>query len=129
MLITVNNDMFDFSFVGEGDLFISIATVLAGLFGTVIVMILGGTRFVNSNMFKRVALADVQEKSQGYTSSFYSSDLVGKKGITYTVLRPSGKIEIEGTIYDAYTRGNYVGEKVEIEVISAEGTSLKVKEV
>lgn len=128
MLITVNNDMFDFSFVGEGELFISIATVLAGLFGTIIIMVLGGTRFVNSNMFKRIALADVQDKSQGYTSSFYSADLVGKKGITYTVLRPSGKIEIDGTIYDAYTRGNYIGEKVEVEVISAEGTSLKVKE-
>ncbi len=128
VLITVNNDMFDFSFVGEGELFISISTVLAGLFGTIIIMILGGTRFVNSNMFKRIALAEVQDKSHGYTSSFNSTDLIGKKGITYTVLRPSGKIEIEGTIYDAYTRGNYIGEKIEVEVISVEGTSLKVKE-
>ncbi|MFK7952305.1 MAG: nodulation protein NfeD [Ekhidna sp.] len=128
MLITVNNDLFDFSFVSEGELFISIATVLAGLFGTIIIMVLGGTRFVNSNMFQRIALADVQAKSEGYTSSFYKPDLVGKKGITYTVLKPSGKVEIEGQLYDAYTRGNYVGEKIEIEVISAEGTSLKVKE-
>lgn len=128
MLITLNNDMFDFSFVADGDIFISMITVIAGLFGAVIVMVAFGSRFIKSNMFKRIALADVQEKSQGFTSSFNSDSLVGKKGVTYTVLRPSGKIEIEGTIYDAYTRGNYIGEKVKIEVISAEGTSLKVKE-
>ena len=55
--------------------------------------------------------------------------MVGKKGKAYTRLRPSGKIEIEGATYDAFTRGNFIEEGVSIEVISDEGTSLKVKEV
>ena len=64
------------------------------------------------------------------TSSFYKEKtLVGKKGSAYTNLRPSGKVLIEGEIYDAYTRGNYIAEKSDIEVVSDEGTSLKVKEI
>jgi membrane-bound serine protease (ClpP class) len=53
--------------------------------------------------------------------------MVGKKGTAYTVLRPSGKVMLEGTLYDAYTRGDYVEKGDSIEVIAAEGTSLRVK--
>ena len=37
-------------------------------------------------------------------------------------------LEIEGEIYDAFTRGNYIEAGTDIVVISDEGTSLKVKE-
>ncbi|MEO9873107.1 NfeD family protein [Ekhidna sp.] len=130
VLVMLNNDMFDFSFVGGDQLFISFATVIAGLLGAMIVMFLGGARLLNSNVFQRVALHDVQSKEEGFTSTFYKKkSLIGQKGKTYTRLRPSGKIEIDGEIYDAFTRGNFVDEGINVEVISDEGTSLKVKEV
>lgn len=129
ILVMLNNDFFDFSFVGGEQIFISVATVLAGLMGAIIVMFFGGARLLNSNVFKRVALQDVQDKEQGYTSTFYKKkSMLGLKGKSYTRLRPSGKIEIDGVIYDAFTRGNFIDEGIEIEVISDEGTSLKVKE-
>ena len=37
------------------------------------------------------------------------------------------KVMLEGTLYDAYTRGDYVEKGDSIEVIAAEGTSLRVK--
>lgn len=130
VLVMLNNDMFDFSFVGGDEIFISFATVIAGLMGAIVVMFFGGARLLNSNVFKRIALQDVQDKEQGFTSTFYKEkSMVGQKGKAYTRLRPSGKIEIEGVIYDAFTRGNFIDEGVEVEVISDEGTSLKVKEV
>jgi membrane-bound serine protease (ClpP class) len=43
------------------------------------------------------------------------------------VLRPSGKVLIDGKIYDAYTRGDYIEKGEIVEVISEEGPSLKVK--
>ncbi|MEQ6166574.1 NfeD family protein [Ekhidna sp. MALMAid0563] len=129
VLVMLNNDMFDFSFVGADEIFISVATVLAGMLGAIVIMFFGGARLLNSNVFKRIALQEVQEGSQGYTSTFYKEkSLVGKKGKTYTRLRPSGRIEIDGEIYDAFTRGNFIDEGVEVVVISDEGTSLKVKE-
>lgn len=129
VLVMINNDGFSFDFVDPAEIFKAISTTLAGLMGAIIVMFIGGVRLLNSNVFKRISLADVQLKDEGYTSSFYSNDMVGRKGTTYTVLRPSGKILVDGEIYDAYTRGNYIDSGQEVEVISADGTSLKVKEV
>ncbi|MEQ8583265.1 MAG: NfeD family protein [Marinoscillum sp.] len=130
ILVMLNNDTFDFSFVQVDDIFIAVATTLAGLMGSIVIMFMAGARLTNSRFFSRIALQDIQDQTEGYTSSFYKSkSMVGKKGTAYTILRPSGRVEIEGEIYDAYTRGNYIEAGVEIEVISDEGTSLKVREV
>lgn len=130
VLVMLNNDFFDFSFVGGTDLIIAVAVVTCGMLGAIVIMFIGGSRLLNSNVFKRVALQETQSQDQGFTSTFYKEkSMIGAKGITYTRLRPSGKIEIEGVIYDAFTRGIFIDEGVAIEVISDEGTSLKVKEL
>lgn len=128
VLVMLNNDSLDFSFVNSADLFLAVSTTLAGLFGAIIVMFLGGVRLTNSEFFKRIALQDVQDRSQGYVSNFKSESFIGKTGVTYTVLRPSGKVMIEDNIYDAFTRGNYIEKGQAIVVIGEEGNSVKVKE-
>ena len=127
VLVMLNNDFFDFSFVNADQIFIAIATTLAGLMGSIIVMFFGGVRLANSKVFSRIALQDTQDKSQGYTSRFIKESMKGKTGKTFTILRPSGKVQVDDEIYDAYTRGEYIAQGEEIEVISDEGTSLKVK--
>ena len=57
----------------------------------------------------------------------YQDDLIGKTGTAATILRPSGRVEIEDEIYDAYTRGEYIEQGEQIKVVSQEGTSLKVR--
>ncbi len=42
-------------------------------------------------------------------------------------MRPSGRIMIDDTVYDAYTRGEYLEKGEKIKVIASEGTSLKVQ--
>lgn len=127
ILVMLNNDFFDFQFVPIEEVYVAISSTLAGLLGGVIMMIFGGVRLVNTKFFKSVALEDVQDRLQGYTANFRTETLMGKKGTTYTVLRPSGKILIEGEIYDAYTRGEYIDKSSEVVVIDESGTSLKVK--
>ncbi len=129
ILVMLNNDFFDFSFVGGDQIIISVATVSAGLLMATVLFFVGGSKLADSKFFKRVALQETQDADAGFTSKPVAESMVGKKGKSYTVLRPSGKIEIEGIIYDAYTRGNYIGQNIEVEVISDEGTSLKVREV
>ncbi|MEQ9298348.1 MAG: NfeD family protein [Cyclobacteriaceae bacterium] len=129
VLVMLNNDTFDFSFVNSSDLFIAVSTTIMGLFGAIIVMFIGGVRLTNSQFFNRIALQDVQDTSQGYSSNFKSESFIGKTGVTYTVLRPSGKVMIEDNIYDAFTRGNYIEKGTAIEVIGEEGNSVKVKEI
>lgn len=121
------NDLFNFDYVGSGEVVTAATVVFAGMLGSVVVLFIIGYRFTNSNMFKRVALEDTQKRDEGYTSSFYSEPLIGKEGTAFTILRPSGRVEIDDTIYDAYTRGEYIEKGESITVISQEGTSLKVR--
>uniref|UniRef100_UPI0040488631 NfeD family protein n=2 Tax=Roseivirga sp. TaxID=1964215 RepID=UPI0040488631 len=127
IFIMIDNDFFNFDYVPSGDLATASTVVFAGMLGAMILIFALGYRFTNSKMFQRFALTTEQKKSDGYTSSFYTTDLVGKEGTAFSILRPSGRVEIEGEIYDAYTRGEYVEKGEKITVISQEGTSLKVR--
>lgn len=130
ILIMLNNDMFDFSFVNAGDAFMAIIITFTAILGAISVLFILGVRMTNSNVFQRVVLVTTQEKEQGFTSSVHQKEqMVGKKGMSYTILRPSGKVMIDDQVYDAYTRGNYIEENKPIEVISDEGTALKVKKI
>ena len=126
-LIMINNDAFDFSFVPAGEIMTAVLTTLVGLLGAVILMFFGGVGFTESKFFRRVALVDVQDSKQGYTSKFQSRSYLGETGTAFTVLRPSGKIQIGDEVLDAYTRGEFISEGEMIKVIAEEGTSLKVK--
>ncbi|WP_422362415.1 NfeD family protein [Reichenbachiella sp.] len=129
ILVMLNNDYFDFSFVPSGHLTTAVLVTFLGLIGSFIVMFIGGVRLTESGMFKKIALETTLDKDSGYTSNFKKQSLMGKEGVAYTILRPSGKVEIENEIYDAYTRGSYIDQGAKVEVIGEEGTSLKVKEV
>lgn len=127
VLIMINNEAFDFEFVRLNDILYALAAAMAGLFGAVILFFVGGSRLPDTKFFKKVALTTTLESTQGYTSNFITEVLTGKKGIAQTVLRPSGKVQVDGTTYDAYTRGEYVDKGSSIEVINVTGTSLLVK--
>ncbi|WP_339713221.1 NfeD family protein [Cyclobacterium amurskyense] len=121
------NEQFDFTFVSSGKLFAALLTViLAATIATVLIFTL--TPKINQwESFSRISLADTQQKSEGYTSSFYSQEMLGKEGVSHTRLMPSGKVIIEDEMYDAYSRGEFIDKGEKIKVISTEGTSLRVK--
>ncbi|HEY3430523.1 MAG TPA: NfeD family protein [Cyclobacteriaceae bacterium] len=127
ILIMINNKFFDFEFVPANDLLLAVAATFGGLLGSMVVLFAAGAKLADTRFFKRVALTDVQDRQQGYTSSFIKEDLKGKKGVAQTVLRPGGKVMIDGQLYDAYTRGEYIEKGQEVEVIEEETTSLRVK--
>jgi membrane-bound serine protease (ClpP class) len=127
VLIMVNNDAFDFEFVKMTDLLRAAAAATAGLMGSIILFFVGGSQLPNTRFYKKVALTDTQESNKGYTSNFITAMLPGKRGVSQTVLRPSGKVVIDGTSYDAYTRGEYIEKGFPVEVINVTGSSLLVK--
>lgn len=127
LLVMVNNNVFDFQFVPSNNLLLAFAATFGGLLGALVLLFTVGGRVSESKFFKRVALTETQDRQQGYTSSFIKEDLKGKRGVAQTVLRPGGKIMVDGEIYDAYTRGEYIEKGQEIEVIEEETTSLRVK--
>ncbi|MBN3584635.1 nodulation protein NfeD [Algoriphagus aestuarii] len=121
------NQNFDFDFVPAADLFAALLTVILAAIASVGIVFWLTPKVNEWKAFSAISLADTQQRQAGYTSSFYSDNLLGKTGIVHSRLRPSGKVEIEGEIYDASSRGEFVDKGESIVVISTEGTSLKVK--
>lgn len=121
------NQAFDFELVPSSQLFGALLTVILSALAAV-GMVFWLTPKVNEwGAFKHLTLASTQESSQGYTSRIYAESLLGKTGKVHSRLRPSGRVEIDGEIYDAYSRGEFLEQGEAIEVISTEGTSLRVK--
>jgi membrane-bound serine protease (ClpP class) len=121
------NQAFDFELVPASQLFGALLTVILAALAAV-GMVFWLTPKVNEwGAFKHLTLASTQDRAQGFTSSTYSEDMLGKIGKVHSRLRPSGKVEIAGEIYDAYSRGEFLEQGESIEVISTEGTSLRVK--
>ena len=127
ILIMLNNDMFDFTFVVSKDIVNASLSVLISVFAFGILILFGGIRFTDSHAFKKISLAETQNSDLGYVSKKYSDNLIGKNGKAFTVLRPSGKILINDEIYDATSSGEFIEKNTKVKVISNEGSNLKVK--
>lgn len=121
------NEDFNFDFVPASQLFGALLTVILAALASVGLVFWLTPKINEWGAFRNITLTTTQNRSEGYTSSFYSNDLKGKTGIVHSRLRPSGKVEIEGEIYDAYSRGEFLDQGEKIIVISTEGTSLRVK--
>ena len=126
-LIMVGNDFFDFSAVPSDQIFNALAAVSLAFAASFIVLIVGSFRLHKSSFIQKFALQHRQTAEQGYQVNFHREDLKGKTGIAYTILRPSGKVEIDGQIYDAFTRGDYIQRDSPIVVIGQESNTLRVK--
>ncbi|KXK31306.1 MAG: membrane-bound serine protease [Bacteroidetes bacterium OLB12] len=129
VLIMLNNDFFNFEFVPLGDIIMATFATVGGLTGGILLLFFGGARLTKTKAFQRIALTDTQDVSKGYTVNNLQKDLQGKQGTAQTVLRPSGKVLIDGEIYDAFTRGDFIEKGEPIEVIGTEGVTLRVKKV
>ena len=127
ILIMLNNDFFDFTFVLSKDLVSSSLSVLISVFSFLLLVLFGGVKITDTKAFKKIALEETQESSKGFISKKYSDELIGVKGKSFSVLRPSGKVIINEKIYDAFTNGEFIEKNKNVEVISNEGSSLKVK--
>ena len=84
----------------ESFVVILIATILA----LILSVYLGGKLITNKRKLK-IALYDVQSKEEGYdyADSKYKN-AINKEGISYTILRPSGKVIVQSTAFPASTK-------------------------
>lgn len=113
----VANDYFNFSISEPGMLFNSFLLVIASMVTATVVMVIFGKSLLRTKAFKRLVLQDEQRSDEGYTSSRRNAELVNREGVAKTVLRPSGKVEIDGKWYDAVALDGFIdiGEDVYVE--------------
>lgn len=111
------NDYFDFKVSEPGLLMNSFLIVIGAMVFSIILMVVFGKNMLNSSAFKRLVLSDEQRADSGYTSSVPKTNLLNKEGVARTVLRPAGKIEVDGVWYDAVALDGFIdaGEQVYVE--------------
>jgi membrane-bound serine protease (ClpP class) len=127
-LSMVDNIGFDFTFTHSGTLIRAFIIVLTSLILSISAAVLLGAKLVTSSAFNRLILQKTQDSSDGYIGvDNREQELIGKNGKALTILRPAGKVTIDGDIYDAVAETGYIEEGEEVTVIKFETTQLFVR--
>lgn len=130
VLSLINNVDFDFSPVETGALGKAFLTVIGGMTLSFALIIYLSSKIGSKGIFRKIALEATMDNESGYVGvSMDEVKLVGKKGIASTVLRPSGKVNVEGTVYDAISEDGFIEKGTEVKVIKYETGQIHVSKL
>ena len=85
-----------------------------------------GRSFLTNPRLKTVMLTAEQRSSEGYVSFDNLSDMIGVTGTARSMLRPAGKVDIDGKLYDAICEIGYINPGEQVKVIRYETGQLYV---
>ena len=100
-----------------------------GLIAVIIAAIILFKTLPQTELYKKLIPFTPQKSAEGFSVSRGYESLIGEKGKTITDLRPSGKVEIQGKTYQAFSHGDYIDKDAEILVDSIDENQLQVKKV
>ena len=119
----LNNTVFDFQNVSGMDTGRAALTVLLGLGIGFTLVIWLSNKIGHKGPLKKMALNADLEKA---VSSPNLTQLIGKEGTAATVLRPSGKVSIEGELYDGVSESGFIEKGTPIKVVRFESAQVYV---
>jgi membrane-bound serine protease (ClpP class) len=123
----VGNRGFDFSGVPAADIVMAFMIVIIAFFASLVSSIYLSKKLLTTSRFGEIALDAVQNKEDGFTSADSKmTQLIGKTGTAFTMLRPSGKIEIDDDIFDATALSGYIDKGEKIKVVKYETSQVFV---
>ncbi|MDR2234390.1 MAG: nodulation protein NfeD [Tannerella sp.] len=124
ILSLLNNFVFDFKDVSHIDSGRAVMVVLSGLILGMGSMLWLSSRIGRKGMFRRISL---QTDLENAFSSPSLTQLTGKTGIAHTVLRPSGKVLIEGELYDGISESGFIERGAPVRVVRFENAQVYVE--
>lgn len=130
ILSLVDNVLFTFDNVNEREWAKALMTVLIGFIASGGLLFYIANRIGHKGLFRKLALNATQETDKGYVSTDMSlKEHVGEIGKAYTDLRPSGKIEINGNLYDSIAIYGFIERGKSVVVRRQESAQLYVEEI
>lgn len=106
----------------------ALLVVVISMFSSLILSVYFGKKMLTSEGFSFLVLNATQDKEKGFIGIDNNhKNLIGSEGKAYTILRPSGKIEINGEVYDASTDKGYIEKGENVVVIKHRASQLIVK--
>lgn len=106
-----------------------ILIIISMLLAVVLCALLSSRIGKGKGLFSRMALHKVQDRAEGYVA-VKADDMalqVGKEGLAITILRPAGKVRIDGKVYDAVAEFGYIDAQEKIIVSRSESGCLYVR--
>ncbi|WP_253916255.1 MULTISPECIES: nodulation protein NfeD [unclassified Lentimicrobium] len=127
-LAMVDNDGFKFTLPNVTAIINALIVVsFSSLLGLIGSYYLSKKLFSTQSMFN-LALATTQEREEGFGIDLESyKNSIGEIGQAFTVLRPSGKVMVDGQMYDAVSLSNFIEKGDEVEVVGYENAQLMVR--
>jgi len=105
---------------------VALRVIVTASFITLVLGVVLIRRIGRSGLWRRVVLETSETKEEGYVAPVARTELLGKKGVSLTALRPAGVIEVEGERFDALSEGMYVPAEAPIIVTKVEGSKIIV---
>jgi membrane-bound ClpP family serine protease len=102
----------------------AIMVLFCGLIGALVMFFLE-IRFISHTRFGRQL--SLQSAVTAQLNPIADEKLIGKEGVTLTILAPGGKVEIDGKSYTASARDGYLNKGVSVRVLRTETFKLIVE--
>lgn len=102
-------------------------TVLGGFAGATLVILALIKWMGEIPVLRRMILTAAVTGSAAEIAAAAPDPLVGKRGIAVTTLRPAGRIDVEGTLHEVTTEGDYVDRGQTVVVHRVEGNRIVVR--
>ncbi|MGQ1910567.1 NfeD family protein [Marinifilum sp. RC60d5] len=121
-LSMVDNVAFDFE---ERHIKAIVASLLLVIFSMLVAIVgsiyLSKKLFSSNSLLGHLALNTVENTEEGYVGvDMAARNMIGKKGLAMSVLRPSGKVIVENQIYDAKSEDGFIDKNTKVEIIRFE---------
>lgn len=83
-----------------------------------------------STIFKKIMLTTQNTNAEGFASHVNNDvELLHKRGVAYSTLRPAGSVEVDGKRYDVVADGDFIQQGEAIEITKVDGLKITVKRV
>ncbi len=130
VLALIGNVNFDFQFVPAAEINKGILTVISGIVVYAVLLLLFFQKIGSKGPLHHLALHSSQTTDTGYIGVPTGlQEYIGKTGKAATILRPSGKILIDRTQFDAVALYGYIEKDAPVRVVKYENAQLYVIEI
>jgi membrane-bound serine protease (ClpP class) len=113
-------------FINPDSISIAIIQLAFAIVAALVLIFLLAKYLPKSDIFSRLVLSEEEKAEDGYVSVTEEQDLLHKKGIAITILRPVGIAEIDGKRVEVVSDGEFIQPGTEIRVIKVEGMKVIV---
>ena len=106
-----------------------LANVFLAIFGMIVFLILFARFLPKTSIYAKMISSSVSGAIESKTIEKIQQELLGKKGISLSILRPSGKALIEGKAVDVIAQSDMIEKGKKVQVVSYSGVNPVVEEV